>query len=385
MAPQLTQSDITELLTAPTPDKRAQIARKVGRQIDAGGLSGQERLLANDILRLMVRDAAEMVRTAVAESLCAASEVPADVVNSIISDIDSVAVPFIERSPLITDEALLEIIEAGAPAKVLAIASRGSVSEEVSDAIARDGERNAVVRLLGNEGATLSTSAFSEVLTRWHDDVGIADRMAMRKALPLTVVERLVSVVSDEMKNRLVARGGVGNDIAERLAFEARESVTIKLFDGLDSIEDFALLMSHLQGAGRLSGTLIVRAACLGEMKFVEHALAQLARISPERAWTLVHDAGRLGLRALFQQARLSQDLYLPLRIAVDVYHEMVRSEEVLDREHFRRQIIERILTQPDGLKNDDLDFLLYQIARQEQIIAQREGEAADAVRAASA
>ena len=109
------------------------------------------------------------------------------------------------------------------------------------------------------------------------------------------------------------------------------------------------------------------------------------ARISPERAWTLVHDAGRLGLRALFQQARLSQDLYLPLRIAVDVYHEMVRSEEVLDREHFRRQIIERILTQPDGLKNDDLDFLLYQIARQEQIIAQREGEAADAVRAASA
>ena len=158
MAPQLTQSDITELLTAPTPDKRAQIARKVGRQIDAGGLSGQERLLANDILRLMVRDAAEMVRTAVAESLCAASEVPADVVNSIISDIDSVAVPFIERSPLITDEALLEIIEAGAPAKVLAIASRGSVSEEVSDAIARDGERDAVVRLLGNEDLAKSSS-----------------------------------------------------------------------------------------------------------------------------------------------------------------------------------------------------------------------------------
>jgi uncharacterized protein (DUF2336 family) len=385
MAPQLTQADISELLNAPTTDKRAQIALKVGRQIDAGSLTGQERLLANDILRLMVRDAADLVRAAVADAVASSPIIPADVVTEIVNDIDAISVPFIEKSPAITDEDLIAIIEAGAPAKALAIAGRSSVSEDVSDAIALGGDRDAVARLMGNDGAEISSTTYGTVLSRWHDDVGIADRMAMRKVLPLSVVERLVSLVSDEMKNQLVARGGIGNDIAERLAFEARESATIRLMDGLDGIDDYAELMLHLQASGRLSGTLIVRAACMGEMKFVEHALARLAKIPADRAWTLVHDAGRLGLRALFQQAKLPQDLYLPLRIAVDVFHEIVATEEVVDREHFRRQIIERILTQPDGLKSDDLDFLLYQISRQEQIIASREVEAASMARAASA
>jgi len=385
MAPQLTQADISELLNAPTTDKRAQIALKVGRQIDAGSLTGQERLLANDILRLMVRDAADLVRAAVADAVASSPIIPADVVTEIVNDIDAISVPFIEKSPAITDEDLIAIIEAGAPAKALAIAGRASVSEDVSDAIAHGGDRDAVARLMGNEGAEISSTTYGTVLSRWHDDVGIADRMAMRKVLPLSVVERLVSLVSDQMKNQLVARGGIGNDIAERLAFEARESATIRLMDGLDGIDDYAELMLHLQASGRLSGTLMVRAACMGEMKFVEHALARLAKIPADRAWTLVHDAGRLGLRALFQQAKLPQDLYLPLRIAVDVFHEIVATEEVVDREHFRRQIIERILTQPDGLKSDDLDFLLYQISRQEQIIASREVEAASMARAASA
>ena len=73
----------------------------------------------------------------------------------------------------------------------------------------------------------------------------------------------------------------------------------------------------------------------LAETRLLEQgSQAKPARIMDQRPGALRADPGK----------------HLPLRIAVDVYHEMVRSEEVLDREHFGRQIIERILTQPDGL-----------------------------------
>jgi uncharacterized protein (DUF2336 family) len=372
MVPPLTQADISGLLSTPTEEARAQIAVKVGTQVDAGGLSGQERLLANEILRLMVQDAASLVRIAVAESIAKTPDIPADVAAALANDIDEIALPFLEVSPAISDEDLVGIVRSNGGAKAAAIAGRSTVSSAVTEAIAEDGGKEAVSRMLENQGADIAPSSYNRVIDRWHDDDDVTGLMAERETLPLTVSERLVTLVTDEVKERLVSRHGIGSELADRMALEAREAATIALLDGLPTINDYVALMEHLQASGRLSGSLIVRAACMGEMRFVEHALAQMARVAPERAWTLVHDAGRLGLRALFQQARLSQNLYLPLRTAVDVFHDISLNGEVHDRENFRRSIIERILTQPDGLKNDDLDFLLYQMSRK------HETEAAD-------
>lgn len=382
MASQLTKADVAGLLDAPTEEARAKIAQTVGTQVGSGALTGQERMLANEILRLMVRDAADRVRSAVAATIAKSADIPGDVAQRLANDIDDIAVPFLETSPALSDEDLIAIVRSGGDAKALAIAGRETVSEGVSEAIATDASKAAVTRLLENEGAQIDTVGYSAVMDRWEGDQSVTATMALRENLPVNVTERLVTMVSDEVKLRLISRHDIGVELAERMSLEAREAATIGLLDGLPGVEDYALLMEHLNVSGRLSGSLIVRAACMGEIQFVEYALAQLARIKPDRAWTLVHDAGKLGLRALFQQAKLPQDLYLPLRTAVDVFHEMSLNGEVHDREHFRRQIMERILTQPDGLKGEDLDFLLYQISRQEQKIASREAEA---VRAASA
>ena len=50
----------------------------------------------------------------------------------------------------------------------------------------------------------------------------------------------------------------------------------------------------------------------------------------------------------------------------MDVFHEMALDGELNDRARFRRATLERVLTQSDGLKNDDMDFLLYQMSRQD-------------------
>jgi len=371
MTPRLTRADIDALLAQPTEDVRAEIAVKVGGQVAAGELSGQERLIANDILRIMVRDVADRVRVALTRSIAQTRDIPGDVAAQLARDIDEIAVPFLAVSPALSDDDLVAIVRMGSDAKSTAIAGRAVVSDVVCGALASAAGKGPVTRMLSNRGADIAPAAFHTVIDRWPQDDDVTGAMAQREVLPLSIAERLVTLVSDEVKQHLMAHHALGAEMAERLALEAREAATIGLLDGLPDVENFERLMDHLHVSGRLTGTLIVRAACMGEMRFVEYALAKLAHISAGRAWKLVHDAGRLGLRALFQRTGLAEALYPPLRTAVDVFHETALNGEVHDQEHFRRTLIERVLTQTDGLEGDDLDFLLYQISRQEQKMAQ--------------
>ncbi len=73
----------------------------------------------------------------------------------------------------------------------------------------------------------------------------------------------------------------------------------------------------------------------------------------------MVHDAGALGLRAIFERAGMPQRLYPVFRSAIDMVHEMDYDDGHLDQERFSRRMIERVLTKLQGLPKEELDYLL--------------------------
>jgi uncharacterized protein (DUF2336 family) len=180
-----------------------------------------------------------------------------------------------------------------------------------------------------------------------------------RGELPLTVAERLVAVVTDQLRNHLIRHHKVPSHVAERLAAQSRERATVGLstesMDGVKVTE----LVTQLRSSGRLTPSLLLRAACTGDMRLCEEAFAQLANVPVHKAWILLHDAGPLGLRAVYDRAKLPEFLYPAFRVAIDVYHETELDGGPGDRERFERRMLERILTQYDNLATDDLGFLL--------------------------
>src|SRR3546814_13443548 len=64
-------------------------------------------------------------------------------------------------------------------------------------------------------------------------------------------------------------------------------------------------LVANLQAQGHLDAGLLLRALAGGDLDFVEHALARMARIPLANAQRLIHDPGKLGLAALWQRCRL--------------------------------------------------------------------------------
>jgi uncharacterized protein (DUF2336 family) len=73
----------------------------------------------------------------------------------------------------------------------------------------------------------------------------------------------------------------------------------------------------------------------------------------------MIHDAGPLGLQAIFDRAGLHRKLLPAFRAAVKVYHELQLDGEANDRARFRMRMIERVLTQFQAIPKDDLDYLL--------------------------
>lgn len=362
----LSAKDVQSLLTNPAPDQRARVVGQLAVDIDSGRLSATEWQLALDIMRAMAADAEIMVRRAVAASMKSSENLPHEIALRLARDDVSVALPVLENSQVLSDDDLISILADGNGAKQVAIARRPQVSETVASAIVDTGNAAAVTTLVSNDGAALTEPLLKKTLDRYGQFETVKAAMVHRDQLPVTITERLVSLVSEKLKLTLAARHRLPADVATDIILDARERATVSLLSQSSSQEDTHALIQQLHASGRLTPSLVLRALCSGDMRFVEDAMAEIAGTSADKASLLIHDAGRLGLKALYMKCRFPEALYPAFRVAVDVIHETDFDGGEHDRERFARRVIERVLTQYQSIDVADLDYLLGKLKKLE-------------------
>jgi uncharacterized protein (DUF2336 family) len=362
----LSAKDVQSLLTNPAPDQRARVVGQLAVDIDSGRLSPTEWQLALDIMRAMAADAEIMVRRAVAASMKSSENLPREIALRLARDDVSVALPVLENSQVLSDDDLISILADGNGAKQVAIARRPQVSETVASAIVDTGNAAAVTTLVSNDGAALTEPLLKKTLDRYAQFETVKAAMVHRDQLPVTITERLVSLVSEKLKLTLAARHRLPADVATDIILDARERATVSLLSQSASQDDTHALIQQLHASGRLTPSLVLRALCSGDMRFVEDAMAEIAGTSADKASLLIHDAGRLGLKALYMKCRFPEALYPAFRVAVDVIHETDFDGGEHDRERFARRVIERVLTQYQSIDVADLDYLLGKLKKLE-------------------
>lgn len=74
MAGNLNHDDVARLMSDPSPENRASTAEKVAQQFGDGTLTESEGKLAEEIFNIMVKDAEERVRVALAKNLHSAPD-----------------------------------------------------------------------------------------------------------------------------------------------------------------------------------------------------------------------------------------------------------------------------------------------------------------------
>ena len=355
----LTETDIRRLIKATDDDERAAAAHKLCRSMERAELSGEERDAARKILRMLANDAAELVRRAMAVTLKSSDLIPRDVARLMAADVDSVALPLISFSPAFTDEDLVEIVQAGSPLRQTAVAGRPSVARDVATALAEVGCQEAVRTLAANDNADIAEASLGRCVDRFGASPEIVAAIAYRQALPLSVTERLIELASDAVREHLVTRHAVAPETAIRLAAFARERATVDLVDQASNHADLAAFTAGLNARRALTASLLLRALARGQMALFEYGLAELAGTPHARAWLMIHDAGPLGLKAIYDRAGLPPRLFQAFRAGVDTWRALQAEGADTAGEDFRQQMLQRFLTQRPNAPREDLAYLM--------------------------
>ena len=362
----LSHQDVARLLKDPSGEARAETAAKIAADFDRNDLTDSERTLAQEIFRLMVKDAEVRVREALSINLKENPLVPRDVAMSLAKDVDTVALPVLQFSEVLSDDDLLEIVHSQGAAKQMAIAGRSTVSKFVSEALVATDNEEVVTKLVSNVGAEIGDQSLERVVERFGESETVQDAMVHRSNLPVTVAERLVTMVSEHMREELVNRHELSDTMATDLLMQSRERATITLSTESDESE-LERLVCQMHDSGRLTPSIVLRALCMGDMAFFEASLAELAEIPVINVRKLIHDSGQLGLQGVIDKTGLSESQFPAVRAAIDVAREMEFDGERGDRERYSRRMIERILTQYGDLgvefDSDDLEYLLAKMA----------------------
>lgn len=364
----LSVSDVARLLTNPSPDNRAETVSKVATEFSKGELDAEARALATEIFRIVVHDAELRVRKALADCIKDNPDVPYDVALTLAQDVSEVAVPVLENSAVLEDEDLLEIIRNFQPEHQIAVARRAEVSPEIADALAETHNEDVVATLIANEGATLTEKTMRNVLDEFGELEKINAPMARRGKLPITIAERLVSLVSESMRDYIVTHHEISRDLASDLILESRERATVSLLGPNDQKSDVLELVDQLYRHGRLTPTLVLRALCMGDSRFFEASLAKLANIPLNSAYSLIEDSGSLGLKSLFDRGGLPANMLELARVAIKVKQETEYDGQENDRERFRARMIERVLTTIEtGIDPENLDYFISKLGSDEK------------------
>ena len=359
LRPHLSEADIERLIKGETSEERAGIAHRLCRRIATETLTDNERAHAEDIIRILADDAADLVRRTLAVALRNSPRLPREVALQLAQDIESVALPILQYSPSFTDEDLIELVLAVTASKQAAIAARERVNSELCEIISEHASSEAVVTLAQNKGANWTASAFDHSISRFGDNEELTSAIVSREHIPVHIAEKLVSLVSGQLFDVLVNKHELPAQVAIDLAAGARERATIDLVEQADRTHDMQRFVHQLDLNGRLTHSLIMRALCVGHMSFVEHALAELSAVPHNRVWLMIHDAGPRGLAAIFDRSGLPRKLLPAFKAAVSVYHETQLDGGPNDKARFRSRMIERVLTQFQAIPKDDLDYLL--------------------------
>jgi uncharacterized protein (DUF2336 family) len=360
----LTDEDIRTLVKGATPDERAVAAHKLCRTIEKAELTPEERERAHDILRVMCRDAEELVRRAVAVTLKNSPAVPRDVALRLARDIETVALPILSFSPSFTDQDLAEIVRLGGPVRQVAVAKRPQLSSTVTEVIAEMGVERAVEAACSNDNAEFAEAGLNKVIERFEKSERVLAAVAYRQVLPPAVTEKLIDLVGDQVLDHLVTAHALSPDTALQIAMGAKERATIDLVDQAGRTPDVKAFVAHLNKNQRLTASLLLRALAHGHMTFLEWGLAELSGVPHHRTWLMIHDAGSLGLKAIYERAGLPARLLPAFRAGVDAFHSMEFDGGPRDRERFQEHMLQPFLTQARNVCREDLDYLLDKVDR---------------------
>src|SRR5712672_73982 len=214
---------LEEIIRGDDPERRADATRRIADLFlqGAANFRAEHIDLFDGVLIGLVPHTEIAARADLAERLSLLTNAPPGLVGQLARE-DEIAVagPLLRRSPVIDEQALIEIAHMKGQGHLLAMSERPTLSPDLTDVIVRRGDREAVRRAAGNAGALFSQSGYSALIKRANQDGVLTLAVGQREDLSGQQLKDLLAGSIDIVRRRLfkVVKPGRQADIEQAMS-----------------------------------------------------------------------------------------------------------------------------------------------------------------------
>jgi uncharacterized protein (DUF2336 family) len=245
--------------------------------------------LFDDVIGRLSTVMEQAVRAELSTRLAPVANAPKNVIKSLAGD-DSieVAAPILSQSTRLDDADLVEIASSKGHDHLLAISTRRSLSEIVTDVLVERGNNKVVHSVATNEGARLSDRSLSAIIVKAEHDDLLAGAVGTRRDISPTHLEQLLRKASDVAREKLMAampnsNGAIG-DILAKLNEELHKK-------RMQEYEPARKLVEEMQRQGKLGEQQVGDFANAGNFLETVAALSVISGIPMERVERALRDS----------------------------------------------------------------------------------------------
>lgn len=346
-----------------SPQEKKNLAEQLGNLTCDMAASRLEREAIVPILIRLAADPVKDVRVLLASILVGCEKLHPDLLFSIIADDGDIALPFLSSSPALDRRRTLAVLKVGDKARQLVLAARSSLCDDAVSFISDKCDSDVCVLLLDNEDITIKVQDYRRLYVRFRDVPEITEQLLKRNDLPLEVRILQAKRASGRVQQLMAERGWIATQDADEIVVDAQETTFLRILAtaNLDEVDN---LIRFLSSKSLLTPSLILRAACSGNLPVVGSALSFLSGTPRAKIQKMFDDRAAVGVKNVYHRAGLPKNCFHIVRAAVDVSADMKDMPNEARRLRFGSAIIECLMTRYNSVSAGEKSALLKIVAR---------------------
>lgn len=302
---------------------RAQLANAVTDLFlpAAQRLTDQQRALMTDVLGRLLGTVEMEVRRHLVEALSRSPASQPDLEARLASDSIEVARPILERSSVVRNPALMDIVIQCAEEHRMAIALRETVSPPLTEALAERGfkgsEDDVLEGLIRTEDAVLSRRAMELLVAESKRNGQFQQPLLTQNDLPADLAHEVYWWVAAALRRHILKNFVIDQAVLDPMLERAVKRAVVE-YDDTQSVQSRALqLARRLNELGELTDGFLLRTLRQGRLSLFTAAFAARAKIAFNTVWRIVTDPASESFIVLAKAVDVSRDATASLVIVL--------------------------------------------------------------------
>lgn len=167
-------------------------------------LTERERAHIFGILETVIGDVETRMRRRLSIQLASAPDVPHDLIAFLANDDIDIAFPILTRSPVLTDEDLIDVVWHRTLEHQLAVATRPGISEDVSQTLVETRDERVIRGLLENQDAHISRATMGYLVEQSRRVDSFQEPLLRRRDLGAELAKRMIGWVSAALRQHVI-------------------------------------------------------------------------------------------------------------------------------------------------------------------------------------